>query len=220
MTPPPVIRPVLVSALGLVVSACGMVESDPQRFEALAESIAAIPVSLDRPGQEATAPVRTARDLGLRPATPAPLKVEVYDPHQLWDVREAMERGTQAAAPQIAAAAAPVVADAVVREVSHRIAPQRSAQAAGLRPAMPPREASRPLVQLGAFSSEETARNAWNRMKSGEAAWALSGLTPVFEAVEVNGRRLVRLKVATPAAGAAAVCAAARIDDPWCHRAT
>jgi hypothetical protein len=220
MTPPPVIRPVLAAALGLVASACGMVESDPQRFEALAESVAAIPVSLDRPGQIDTPPAKTAQALGLRPATGAPLKVEVYDPHQLWDVREAMERGAEAAAPQIAAAAAPVVADAVVREVSNRIAPKDSAQAAGLRPAVAPRQARRPLVQLGAFSSEEAARSAWNRLKSGEAAWALSGLTPVFEAVEVNGRRLVRLKVATPAAGAAAVCAAARIDDPWCHRAT
>jgi hypothetical protein len=37
--------------------------------------------------------------------------------------------------------------------------------------------------------------------------------------VEVGGRSLIRLKVPAPATGAAAVCAAARIDDPWCHRA-
>ena len=52
----------------------------------------------------------------------------------------------------------------------------------------------------------------------GDAAWALDGLSPVYEGVEVGGRRLTRLKVAAPAAGAAAVCAAAGIDDPWCNR--
>jgi aerobic-type carbon monoxide dehydrogenase small subunit (CoxS/CutS family) len=36
--------------------------------------------------------------------------------------------------------------------------------------------------------------------------------------VEVDGRRLTRLKVPTPATGAAAVCAAAGIADPWCNR--
>jgi len=85
------------------------------------------------------------------------------------------------------------------------------------RPATSPR-ANRGLVQLGAYSSEAAARSAWSRLKSGEAAWALNGLSPVYEGVQVGGRRLVRLKVATPAAGAAAVCAAAGIDDPWCNR--
>jgi len=216
MTPPPVIRPVLAAALGLVVSACGMVENDPRRFESLAESIAAIPVSLDRPGE--TDQPRTAQALGLRPAGGAPLKVEVLDPPQFWDVREAMDRATQDAVPRVVEAAAPAVAEAVVREVSQRVSPQQPSQTAGLRPAVAPSSQHRPLVQLGAFSSEAAARNAWSSLKSGDAAWALSGLTPVLEAVEVNGRRLVRLKVPTPAAGAAAVCAAARIDDPWCHR--
>ena len=73
-------------------------------------------------------------------------------------------------------------------------------------------------MQLGAYSSEPAARAAWTRLKSGDAAWALDGLSPVYEGVEVGGRRLTRLKVAAPAAGAAAVCAAAGIDDPWCNR--
>ena len=55
-------------------------------------------------------------------------------------------------------------------------------------------------------------------MKAGDAAWELQGLSPVFEGVEVGGRGLPREKVAAPAAGAAAVCAAAGIDDPWCNR--
>ncbi|HZV84233.1 MAG TPA: SPOR domain-containing protein, partial [Brevundimonas sp.] len=62
------------------------------------------------------------------------------------------------------------------------------------------------------------ARAAWVRLQSGQAAWALDGLSPVYETVEVGGRTLTRLKVRAPAAGAAAVCAAAGIDDPWCRR--
>ena len=93
----------------------------------------------------------------------------------------------------------------------------------GLRPAVasrpaPAPRASRGQVQLGAYSSEAAARAAWTRLKSGDAAWALDGLSPVYEGVEVGGRRLTRLKVAAPAAGTAAVCAAAGIDDPWCNR--
>ena len=99
-----------------------------------------------------------------------------------------------------------------------------AASRAGLRPAMQPGPAAAPaaprgLVQLGAYSSEASARAAWTRLKSGQAAWALDGLSPVYEAVDVGGRSLTRLKVRAPAAGAAAVCAAAGIDDPWCRRA-
>ena len=72
-------------------------------------------------------------------------------------------------------------------------------------------DAAGDLVQIGAYSSEAAARAAWARLD-------LDGLTPVYEAAEVGGRRLTRLKVRAPAAGAAAVCAAAGIDDPWCRR--
>ena len=41
-----------------------------------------------------------------------------------------------------------------------------------------------------------------------------------FEPVTIDGRSLVRLKVAVSASGAAAVCAAAGIRDPWCQRGT
>jgi hypothetical protein len=91
---------------------------------------------------------------------------------------------------------------------------------AQLRPAAQPAETLPPraLVQLGAYSSEGGARAAWARLQSGPAAWALDGLSPVYETIEVGGRTLTRLKVRAPAAGAAAVCAAAGIDDPWCRR--
>jgi hypothetical protein len=216
MTPRLLIRPVLACAAVLGLSACGMVEADPHRFEAMAEAVAAIPLD----GQASAAPVRmrrTAAEAGLRPA----LQVEVMDPHALWDARDG---GLRAAAGdqgrRIAAAAAPVVADTMVREVSARI---DNAARRGLRPSLGPTPAAARsaggLVQIGAYSSEAAAHAAWSRLNSGAAARALEGLTPVFEGVEVDGRRLTRLKVRAPAAGAAAVCAAAGISDPWCRRA-
>ncbi|GAA0870112.1 hypothetical protein GCM10009116_19480 [Brevundimonas basaltis] len=194
------------------LSACGMVEADPHRFENMANAIAAIP--LDGQAQQAgsrSPVVRTAADAGLRPA----LKVQVMDPHALWDARDGGLNGlVEQQGQRLAAAAAPAVADAVVRDVSTRI--DGAAARAGLRPAHAPRPPAphRPakLVQIGAYSSEAAARAAWARLD-------LDGLSPVYEAVEVGGRRLTRLKVNAPSTAAAAVCAAAGVDDPWCHRA-
>lgn len=210
MTPSLLIRPVLAIAVAATLSACGMVDADPHRFETMANAVAAIP--LDGQAERAETPVaRTAAEAGLRPA----LKVEVMDPHALWDARDGGLRGVaEEQGQRLAAAAAPAVADAVVRNVSDRI--DSAAAQAGLRPARAPRpaapRAAGKLVQIGAYSSEAAARAAWARLD-------LDGLTPVYEAVEVGGRRLTRLKVNAPATGAAAVCAAAGIDDPWCHRA-
>ncbi|MFO0412537.1 MAG: SPOR domain-containing protein [bacterium] len=214
MKPSLITRPVAVLAAALGLNACGIVDSDPHRFENLANTVAAIDVE---GGRAVTVPQRTAASAGLRPA----LRVEVMDPHALWDAREGLEGAVQQAAPRVVAAAAPIVADAAVRQVSARI--DAASSDAGLRPAIararpPAQRADRGLVQLGAYSSEAAARSAWSRLKSGEAARALDGLSPVYESVELSGRRLVRLKVAAPAAGAAAVCAAARVDDPWCNR--
>ncbi|HWQ86377.1 SPOR domain-containing protein [Brevundimonas sp.] len=211
---------VLLATGGL--TACGMVESDPHRFESLAESVAAIPLD-GGPGVQTTPAVHSSTTgTGLRPA----IRVEVLDPHALWDARDAdMNAMVERAAPRLVAAAAPAMADAVVQQVSTRI--DNAASRAGLRPAMQTRPTvaaaapagARGLVQLGAYSSEASARTAWARLRSGQAAWALDGLSPVYEAVEVGGRQLTRLKVRAPAAGAGAVCAAAGIDDPWCRRA-
>ena len=210
MTPSILIRPVLVCFVAAALTACGAVESDPHRFETMADAVAAIPLD-DQPVVEA-APASDAAPSGLRPA----LKVEVMDPHALWDARDGLVG-------KAAVAAAPAVAEAIVQNVSTRV--EDAAVQAGLRPAVAVRPAAEPrlnagLVQLGAYSSEAAARSAWARLTASDAAWALEGLSPVYEAVEVGGRTLTRLKVRTPAAGAAAVCAAARIDDPWCHRAT
>ena len=209
MTPRLPIRPVLACLAAAALSACGMVEADPHRFENMARAVAEIPLD---GGEEpaAHAPVRTAAAAGLRPA----LRVEVMDPHALWDARDGGLRGmAEDQGGRLAAAAAPAVAQAVVRDVSSRI--DGAAARVGLRPARAPAPAAAErsaLVQIGAYSSEAAARAAWARLD-------LKGLAPVFEPVEINGRRLVRLKTSVSAARAAAVCAAAGVDDPWCRRA-
>tara|TARA_R110002124_G_scaffold4080_2_gene25347 strand:+ start:178 stop:819 length:642 start_codon:yes stop_codon:yes gene_type:complete len=213
MIPVPLFRSALAAVLVSGLSACGAVESDPHRFENLADRIAAIPLD----GSRAPKTVASARDLGLRPAQPASLRVEVMDPHDLWDARDGGLDG-------LVDRAAPVVARAMVQQVSTRVAATATAAEAGLRPALKPAPAARPgrtsLIQLGAYSSEESARMAWARLTAKADSGVLSGLAPVFEGVNIDGRRLVRLKVAAPAGAAAAVCAAARIDDPWCRRNT
>ena len=219
MTPSLLIRPVLALFLTAGVSACGMVDSDPHRFENLAGRLALVPLdgSAPQPPPEAAParPVRTA-DTGLRPA----LKVEVMEDTALWDARYGvMGDGAEAAAP--------VVVNAAVAEGRAHL--QRAMDRTPLRPSLSPSRAGQPahatpartgrgLVQLGAFSNEQSARAAWGRLSSGAAGWALEGLSPTFEPVSINGRNLVRLKVRAPAAGAAALCAAAGIDDPWCRR--
>ena len=85
MTPSLLIRPVLACLAAATLSACGMVDADPHRFENMAEAVAAIP--LDEPREAApvdAVAARTAAEAGLRPA----LKVEVMDPHALWDARD------------------------------------------------------------------------------------------------------------------------------------
>lgn len=208
MTPSFLIRPVLVCCAAASLGACGLVDSDPHRFENMANAVAAIPVG--EAGPAVSAPAREPSDSGLRPA----LRVQVMDPHALWDARDGGLNGmVERAAPKLAAAAAPAVTGAVRRQVSDRI--DAAVSRVSLRPAI---AADDRLVQLGAYASEASARAAWTRLKSGPAADALGDLSPVYQAVQVNGRTLTRLKVPAPATGAAAICAAAGIDDPWCRR--
>jgi len=211
MTPRLPIRPVLVLCAAATLSGCGMVESDPHRFEKMAQGIAAIPLDGGRPAP--TVAAASAQTAGLRPA----LRVEVLDPHALWDARDGgLKAMTDDVAPRIAAAAAPVVANAVVETVATRI--DGVAARAGLR-STAESAGPGPLVQIGAYSSEALARAAWTRLRQGPNADVLAALTPVFEDVEVDGRSLTRLKVRAPADGAASLCAAVGIDDPWCRRA-
>lgn len=191
------VRPVLAALAAATVAGCGAME-DSARFENLARVVADVPVSLERPGQDAP---RTSSEIGLRKAEP--VRVQVMDPHDLWDARDGVTKA-------VVQAAAPMVAEAAVQEVKRRAPDLR---AAGL----PARSGGTRVIQLGAFSSRAGAESAWAGFKR-EAA--LSGLAPRYEPVTVGGRDLVRLRVAAPASSAAAVCAAARVDGPGCARGT
>jgi len=225
MTPSRMLRPVLVcltlSGAGLTTASCGMVDADPHRFESLAQKVADIRLDgSEAPASSTPAPTPltgTAAQSGLRSA----LRVEVMDPHALWDARdgiksEAVSQAVERQASAVAEAAAPAVARAVVQQVSTRATEAvRPSQAAGLRPAA---TGGRTVIQLGAYSSEAAARHAWTTVKAGAARQVLNGLSPVFEQATVNGRALTRLKVAAPASAAGAICRAAQVSDPWCAR--
>jgi hypothetical protein len=203
MTPGRMLRPVLIGLLGLSTASCGFVESDPQRFEKLAQAVADIPLD-GGPATSANAGLRPAFVTAEQVAEPGALRVEVLDPHALWDARDSGLRGAvERAAPAVVEAAAPAVTRAVVQEVT------RAAEE--LRP-----RAVLETLQLGAFSSPDAARAAWTRIAA--AGDAVSTLTPAFEAVEVDGRTLTRLKVAAPADAARAVCRAADAADLGCLR--
>jgi hypothetical protein len=226
MTPAEAHRPVLIvlAAVGaLALSACGVVEGDRHRFQTMADHVASIDIPMDpkadRPGD---LPQRrmNAEEQGLRPAKFSPMQVALMTPHEMWDARDAQSRGesglrdavVRMAEPAVEAAA-PVVARAVVQQAAARVE-----QEPQLRPAVVRAEArpSGRTIQLGAYSSEAGAREAWSRFK---ASAGLSNLSPVFEGVQVNGRSLTRLKVGPiPAEAAAALCQAAQVADPWCRR--
>lgn len=206
MTPTDLIRKGLVAAALLSLGACGMVESDPRRFEGLARKVADIRLSAE---SSHDAPVmRSAQETGLRQG----LRVEVLDPHALWEARDGALRGMIDAAPAMAEAAAPVVARVVTEQVGRAVS--EHVRPVSTAPASTPGA----VIQLGAYSSESAAREAWTRFSTGAASAALQGLSPRLEPVEANGRRLVRLKAGpVPPETAAEICAAAQVTDPWCR---
>ncbi len=212
MTPSRMLRPVLLGLAGLATSSCSFVESDPHRFESMAQVVA----DIDLDG--GPRPVLTAAETGLRPAMamteadvdPGALRVEVMDPHDLWDARDSGLRGAvEAAAPALIEAAAPVVTRAVVQRVSEEAPAHRIA-------APTAREVARTTLQLGAFASPAAAQRAWSRIA--DAGHGVAELTPVFEAVQVDGRSLTRLKVSAPIDAARAVCRAADAAQMGCLR--
>ncbi len=177
-----------------------MVEGDPHRFEKLAQGIADIPVD----GGRGTS--RTAAEAGLRPA----MRVEVLDPHALWDARDGMvQQAVENATPAIVETAAPGVVQGVADQVETQSADVR-ARADNLRPALAV-EIPRRTLQLGAYSTQAAARLAWRDLSSGPAQGVLSDLQPRFEQAEVKGRSVVRLKVSTPSDRVETLCRTTRI---------
>ena len=201
------IRPVCASLVAVFATGCSMVDNDPNRFQAMGEQIAAIPVD---GGNFSPRRVLSAQQEGLRPA----LTVEVLDPHAFWDARDGGLRSAIETATVVGGEAS-----AMVDTVSDRlpdIAPQRLGLADGVTP-----EASGEMttIQIGAYSSQALASAAWQRLSEGSARAALAGYSPVFEPVVVGGKSLVRLKVGPASAEAASeICRAAQVSDPWCLR--
>ena len=189
-----------VSALAVLLAGCGMAEADPHRFEGVADRIAAIPLSAK------PEPARLAVEPGKAEAAGSrPLKVELLTPHQLWDARDGLTTGAAAVLPAMPAVFHDPEAPPEVQ----------AAQQAVVRPTRPVAVAassSAVLIQLGAYASQASAQAAWDRLGQG-------GLNPVFEPVEVNGRRLVRLKVRAGSTQAKVLCERAAASDPWCVRA-
>jgi hypothetical protein len=191
-----------VGALAALLSGCGMAEADPHRFEGVAETIAAIPLSTKLETAREPAGPRNAQEAGLRP-----LKVELLTPHQLWDARDGLTAKAATVLPAMPAVFLDPEAPADVQA-----AQQTAAKPA--RPVAVAASSSAVLIQLGAYASQASAQAAWERLGQGS-----HGLNPVFEPVEVNGRRLIRLKVRAGSAQAKALCQRAAASDPWCVRA-
>ncbi|WP_171981953.1 SPOR domain-containing protein [Brevundimonas sp. LM2] len=151
---------------------------------------------------------------------PGGLRVEVMDPHALWDARDVGLRGAIEQAPAMVAAAAPAVTNAMLRRVVDRppVDPPLLDRPVPLptRPPSAPEAAPRETLQLGAFASPAAARAAWTRISS--AGGAVSVHRPAFETVEVEGRTLTRLKVTVPSDDARAVCRAADAAALGCLR--
>jgi len=203
MTPAAATRPVLF-VLALSLAGCGVVEGDPHRFQAMGDRVAAIDVPLAAQKADAPALVNTRGGTGRF----TPVHVSVMSPHEMWDARDAQAHGQKGALTRMAQpavdsaihAAAPAVAEAVVAQV-----------------AAPAEAKAHRTIQLGAFSSDAGARQAWSRLQTRAA---LIGLSPVFERVEIDGRSLTRLKVGPiPVETAADLCRAAQVADPWCRHA-
>lgn len=188
-----------VGALAALLAGCSMAEADPHRFEGVAEQIAAIPLS-SRSAEPASP--RNAEEAGLRP-----LKVELMTPHQLWDARD----GLTSKAAAILPALPPVFHDPEAPAVEPATVQPETKSSRRVAVGGP---SSSRLIQLGAYSSQASAQAAWDRI--GPVA---SGLSPVFEPVQVKGRRLVRLKVRAGSAQAKALCASVAASDPWCIQA-
>jgi hypothetical protein len=197
------------------MASCGAVEgAEGRRFESLAEQVADIPLNAEP---------RLRPDIASQESHR--LKVEVMDPHDLWDARDGGLRGLiERSSTRAAEAAAPGVAEAVAQEASLRIAevsPTRPAISAEPAPRLvPAADKSRATLQLGAYSSPAAAEAAWRAVSNGSAGESLKGLAPRYETVQVNGRALTRLRIAAPTDQASAICQAVASSDPWCARRT
>ncbi|WP_461343827.1 SPOR domain-containing protein [Brevundimonas sp. GN22] len=191
----------------------------------MAEHVSSIPLSPKDVGNDSLS-TPTLLPLNEAPAAhrPArPLRVELMSPHQLWDLRdgplkvpsiEVAEGTTKAVLVSDNSGQAPVVVLSTDASSPIPVAPTPPATT----PATGSGAAFR-TVQLGAYSSEQAARSAWDRLNTGTNAATLRGLAPQFEPTEVGGRQLVRLRVSAREDRVQNLCQSVASADPWCARA-
>lgn len=192
-------RPLMsLAAVAMLVAACDPAsDAQPSAYQAWADKVATIPLTpASDAGISSDAPRVT---LPLDPQKPQPdakpstgMKVELVSPHQLWDLRDG-----------------PVKLPAI--EVSE--GPPVTAPANTPAPAT----TGARTIQLGAFSTQQQAQTAWDRLASGSNKTALAGLSPRFDPVQVNGRTLIRLRVSASAQQAHSLCQSIAAADPWCQ---
>lgn len=216
MTPGVRLRKAVIVLPLLAVAGCGGMEPEQGRFESLARMVAAVEV----PSRDGAAPVQSSAEAGLRPA----VRVEVMEPHELWDARDAGLRGTiDAVAPAVVEAAAPAVQAAAVGAVQQAVDQTlgRSRETSPPPAAAAPARAAASLatIQLGAFSSAAAAQAAWAEVARGPAASLTAGLEPIYSTVQINDRTFTRLRVRLPGDQAARLCRLADVADPWCRSA-
>lgn len=198
----------VVPAFALALVACDTGSSaDGSRYQQWAQTVSTIP--LDPASGQGETP---QSQIALEPASEEPsnkaLRVELMTPHQLWDARNGpLKVPTMEVLENISPTE--IVRTAVTTAAPAREAPQTTATST---PAASPTK----LIQLGAYSSEQAARQAWQGVQNSLGTAQANGLKPRFETVEVAGRQLVRLRVATTDDQARNLCQALASNDPWC----
>jgi hypothetical protein len=200
MVPSFVLRPALIAIATIGLSACGVrIDNDGHMFQRMSDRVSAIPV------EDPASDLSAAQD---QPASApskdqAPVTVAVVDPLDM-----------------------PNAADAGLRRAIRAVADQteKPEVQAGLRAAIHAAVTGeeRGSVQLAAFPSEDSARQAW-RMIVRAHPDALGGLKPSFERADLGAKGVwFRLKAGPvlTASQAREVCAAAGVDGRWCASAS
>src|SRR5690554_4364427 len=80
------LRLIPLMAATAALAACDAADQDGERFEKVAERIAAIPLTADEAQGAGTPRPASPREEARPPVVP--LRVELMTPHQLWDARD------------------------------------------------------------------------------------------------------------------------------------
>ncbi|MEG1453670.1 SPOR domain-containing protein [Brevundimonas sp.] len=199
-----------VAAVSILVTACDTAsDTPPSAYQAWADKVATIPLTpASDAGTSSDAPRVT---LPLDPQKPdtddkpsTGVKVELVSPHQLWDLRDGPVK-----LPSIEISEGPPVSAAANKPAASPAARPTASVA--------PNTTDARTIQLGAFSTQQQAQNAWDRLSSGSNKATLAGLSPRFDPVQVNGRILIRLRVSASAQQAQSLCRSIAAADPWCQ---